>query len=82
MKVWLTKYALTTGIECRDDMKEKDGCVSNGMAYSTSRHYRFATGKDWYKTEKEAIDRAESMRKKKIDSHKKAISKLETITFC
>jgi hypothetical protein len=36
---------------------------------------------EWHKTKEEAIRKAEEMRLKKIESHKKSIAKLEKMKF-
>lgn len=77
MKVWITKYALTTGIyEIEAEITE------NGSAYDM--HASLPTfyckeGKDWHRTKEDAIQRAEAMRQKKIASLKKQIEKLEKV---
>jgi len=77
---WVTKYALTDGIEivsaehCSDI---NDGMISYGNGYSAQT----AHGKDWHITREAAIARAEEMRKAKIASLKRSICKLESMTF-
>ena len=78
--VWVTKYALTTGIEKHessttfsDDMirvRPEEGGID-----------QFFHGNDWYKTEKAAKERAEEMRLKKIVSLKKQLKKFESMSF-
>ena len=85
MKVWITKYALTRGIEeiTSDDVSrmliEKNGdlvmCGKSGMF-----PVRYST--DNYSLDKEsAIKKAEEMRQKKIASLKNQIKKLEEMRF-
>lgn len=75
MKVWITKYALTAGIiEAEGDIAAP-GMISYHDATGPAR--QFAHGKDWHTTERDAFNRAEEMRQKKIASLKKQIKKLE-----
>lgn len=80
MKVWITKYALTQGIikseaeDCGDRMIR----VKNENGYF---EYYHGEGKEWHKTEESAIEKAEQMRQKKIESLKKQIQKLEKMKF-
>ena len=80
MKVWVTKYALTVGIQEYDDAQQTSPnmvCVScNGF-----HEYFHGEGKEWHVTRESAIRRAEEMRKKKIISLRKSISGLESLTF-
>jgi hypothetical protein len=80
MKVWITKYALTQGIyeiEARTcyvgggEMIEQIGC-------ERSTYYH---GKEWQETKELAIEQAEFMRQKKIESLKKQVKKLEELKF-
>ena len=79
MKVWITKYALTDGI-----------IEANGEPYglewvsaSWDNGYRcndFERG-EWFDTKERAIQKAEEMCQKKIESLKKQIKKLEEMRF-
>ena len=74
---FVTKYALTQGI------MEVEGEVchdvnSNMFAYGKYGH---AHGNDWYRNREDAIKKADEMKKKKIVSLQKSISKLESMTF-
>lgn len=85
MKVWITKYALTDGIEEIDSasvaiMEVEDTgyltiCRNAGNLPKTYN-------KKYYSLDKEsAIHKAEEMRQKKIASLKKQIEKLEQMKF-
>ena len=84
MKVWITKYALTKGIieaeaeVCID--ADKTGnmieCRSAGREYCIH-----GEGRNWHKSKEGAVKKAEAMRKKKIETLKKEIEKLENLTF-
>lgn len=80
MKVWITKYALTSGIieteaeECGDDMVR----VHNNTFCDSYYHKE---GREWHRTKESAVAKAEEMRKKKIASLQKQIKKLENTNF-
>lgn len=78
MRVYLTKYALSKGIqECEGDI-DLDRFVPDGFAKVTySWHYK----PDWHISKESAIVRAEQMRLLKIKSLKKQLNKLETLKF-
>ena len=85
MKVWITKYALTRGIEeiTSDDVSrifiEKNGDL---VMYGKSGMFPVRYGTDNYSLDKQsAIKKAEEMRKKKIAGLKKQIEKLERMRF-
>lgn len=84
MKVWITKYALTQGIEEVDltqvaSFKIEHGYLSFYRKNSQLPEVYFKN--DWCDTKEQAINKAEEMRKKKIESLKKQIAKLENIKF-
>lgn len=74
MRVYITKYALTRGIQ--DDTFEEHGektkYVFNGVRLLFS-------GRDYFYTEEEALAHAEIMREKKIKSLQKQIDKLNKL---
>ena len=78
IKAWVTKYALTNGI-----------LVRNGTHLTTEDETEyFYEGPlfarwniDAFATEEKAIDRANDMRLRKIESLKKQIRKLEALKF-
>ncbi len=77
---WVTKYALTTGIE----KHESSTTFSDGMIRVRPEEGgldQFFHGKDWHKTEKAANERAEEMRLKKILSLKKQLKRYESMSF-
>lgn len=80
MKVWITKYALTKGIiESEAKLTSKDSVSVMEFDPNLPMHW-FYKG-DWHRTKEEAVKRAEEMRKKKIESLKKQIKKLEEMRF-
>ncbi len=76
MKIWNTKYALTAGITVHGAVYVGDGMVDVGHGL-----YLHGEGKEWHCTRTAAIARAQGMRKAKIVSLKKAITKMEKLTF-
>lgn len=78
MKAWITKYALTTGIQ------EVDGEIFGRKAIRypcPPRGVSYAHGTDWHWTHEDALARAELMRDRKILSMKKRIAELERMEF-
>ena len=79
MKVFVTKYALTIGIEELDvEITSVPTMVATKGPFPRNFHDE---GRDWHHTKEEAKTRAEEMRKKKIESLKKSIIKLEAMRF-
>lgn len=84
MKIWNTKYALTTGItthEVNGTCGTNDSMVEVPKTVKRYAFYLHGEGKDWHRTEESAIARAEMLRAKKIDSLKMQIKKLEKLKF-
>ena len=75
MKYFITKYALSVGIEEIECQDTTDPRVKRGDKWNY-----FHNG-DWHDTREVAIKRAEEMRCKKIASLKKSIAKLEKLKF-
>lgn len=79
MKVWITRYALTDGII----EAEGEPYGLEWVSASWDGGYRcgdFEQG-EWFDTKERAIQKAEEMRQKKIESLKKQIKKLEEMRF-
>jgi len=77
MKVFITKYALTRGIQKR----EVNTCPVNGVVQDASTRGIFYCGDTWHLTWEDAYSKAEDMRQKKILSLQKQISKLGKLKF-
>ncbi len=84
MKVWITKYALSEGIIACErsprDHSESDGyavVIWPGGLNGTNVFGR----NDWYKSERDALARAEQMRTAKIASLEKQIARLRGLKF-
>lgn len=78
MKVYITKYALSTGIIETDDAEICSNISGDMISYKNYGYYR---GNDWHKKKEDAVLRAEVMRIKKIESLKKQIEKLDKMKF-
>ncbi len=79
MTVWITKYALTTGIYKIDAKEIKDShrmIQQSGTNYPTYYHKP-----DWHESNAEALAHAEKMRQKKIESLDKQIGKIKAMRF-
>ena len=76
--VYVTKWALTAGIQTKQASVEERGATvrewKHGWIFTLYR-------KDWHRTPEAAIARAEEMRLKKIASLKKSLAKMEALTF-
>jgi hypothetical protein len=80
MRVWITKYALTTGVfEVADaELFANDSAVT---WKSKEGYSQYAHGKDWHRTREDAFTRAEEMRVKKIAALEASIKRLRALTF-
>ena len=80
---WITKYALTSGIQkVSGTVRQTNSKMLMYQAKTSSgMHYSHAWGNEWHRTPESALARAEEMRKNKITSLKKSIAKLEAMTF-
>lgn len=80
MKVFITKYALTSGIkEIEAEETTIPGMIKDTGQRFTSMYH--TEGKDWHRTIESAVKRAEDMRDRKIASLKKQLGKLENMEF-
>ena len=79
-KVYVTKYALTKGIQIFENVRQ---CVSVSvdMIATADKHSQCFHKGDWYTNPNAAIKKAEEICSKKIESLKKQISKLEKMEF-
>lgn len=78
MKVYITKYALSSGIFDIDAEIGESGMVSENSEYHRCFH---GEGKEWHKTLENAKKYAEDMRLKKVASLKKQLAKYEKMRF-
>lgn len=76
MKAYITKYALSSGVDLKEGELYKSYFKLSGKTYSP------LVGKnDFYQNPQDAILRCEEMRTAKIKSLKKQIAKLEALDF-
>jgi len=75
--VWITKYALTTGI-FEKEVEIKDDIVS--VIENVGELY-LGEGKVWHRTKESAVKHAEEMRLKKIVNMEKQLQKLKDMKF-
>lgn len=81
MKAWVSKYALTKGI-FEIEAKEHTPVDKNTIIDINNCSERFCgEGREWHKTKKEALERAESLKQMKINNLKRQIEKLGKIKF-
>ncbi|MGL4576996.1 MAG: hypothetical protein ACRCV9_19565 [Burkholderiaceae bacterium] len=76
MMIWNSKYALTEGLIEQEGEKVSDGMVRVGPL-----RYLHGEGKQWHRTRESAAARAEVMRKAKIASLRKHLSRMEALRF-
>jgi hypothetical protein len=77
---YVTKYALTAGIE----EVEVEDCFDIDQNMVKAVHGRFLTSffeGDWHRSREEAVARAEQMRKKKISALRSSLAKFEGMQF-
>lgn len=81
MKVWITKNALTQGIT-EKDVPESDLSIKDGELRFYEHGYlqSYSLG-EWSDSRITAIENAEKMRIKKIESLQKQIEKLKKLRF-
>ncbi len=78
--VWITKYALTSGIE-KAQAKETSTPSMIEKCNGGLQPYFHGEGRDWHRTRESAIARAKAMRAAKIKTLTASIRKLEKMTF-
>jgi hypothetical protein len=75
VKVWITKYALTSGVFTREVEEPNDG--SPAMIHDDSSGYMACYyGHDWHRTRRDAIERVSKMREAKIASLTRSLRKI------
>lgn len=81
IKAWVTKYALTTGIDLVDAEHSPECSMIRYGDLGYTWCHAHGEGKEWHRTPESALARAEEMRAAKIASLRKSIAKLEKMTF-
>lgn len=79
VKLFITKYALTTGIE-EIECEEGGGGVVKTVGKSWSGYFH-GEGREWHRTREAAVTRAKEMQTKKVAALKKQLAKLESKVF-
>jgi hypothetical protein len=82
VKAWMTKYALTAGIqeiEC-ELCVSVPGMISRRSNICTTEYFH-GEGREWHTSRQSAEDRAEIMRLNRISSLEKQIRKLKALNF-
>ncbi|MDC2233564.1 hypothetical protein [Bacteroides thetaiotaomicron] len=80
-KVFITRYALTSGIKEVETEIHKSNFKDSPNYVRDSAYSFYYIGKDAFLDKSEALNKAEDMRKKKIASLRKQIEKLEKMEF-
>lgn len=78
MKMYITKYALTKGIQIGEGTPRGDTSARVASPKWGSLYY---FGDEWHTTAKAAKLQAETMRDRKIVALRKQLAKLENMTF-
>lgn len=78
MKIFTTRDVLTTGI-----VEYEDATISNDLAIigNLSNPTDYFVKNDWFYTRKEAVERAEKVRKTMIKYMEKTLLNLQTLKF-
>lgn len=75
MKIFVTDYALSAGIELIDAEDCGDGIMMKGYKYFHNE------GQDWHRTFESALKRANSMKIGRIRSLEKSLQKIRELEF-
>jgi len=81
MKVFITKYALTTGIYEAEARRVEGHADMLEIPAAPGAMSQYIHGLDWHITHESALMKAEAMRRKKIASLRKQLSELEEMKF-
>jgi hypothetical protein len=79
MKIYVTKYALTSGIQIYDANLIQDTKICVVEVNSSSSMYFHDN--EWHEDKESAVKQAEIMKDKKIKSLKKSLEKIEKLKF-
>lgn len=81
MKVWITKYALTGGIEELDVDTFLDSPLMVREKKDSFARYFHGEGREWHRTRESALARCEVMRKAKLKAIDKQRKRIESLRF-
>jgi hypothetical protein len=79
MKVWITQYALTTGIQ--EFEAEITATCPTMIEVPAQKYAPYYHKPYWHTSREEAVTHAEELRKKKLASLRRTIAKLESLNF-
>lgn len=82
MKIYVTKYALTKGIYAAEaDVDDRGFAVIEGADDFHPDTYLHGEGREWCRTEADAISVAEKMRSHAIELMEQKLAKLKSLGF-
>ncbi len=81
IEVWVTKYALTSGIQHHTNAEHCVGTSTRMIKVPGPYGGACFHGDDWHRTRADAAAHAEKMRDRKIAALEKQIKKLRAMTF-
>lgn len=82
MKVWITKFALSSGIFTAEvEDTSTPSMVRMPSDGKWAPQYFHGEGREWHRSHAAAIVRAEEMRRKRIAGLQKSLRKLEALDF-
>ena len=80
MKVWITKYALSTGIytlEVEEPDSKSPGMIFHRFLLHDS--YYHGEGRDWHRSQDAAVNKAKAMAAAKVKSLKKSLLQMQAL---
>jgi hypothetical protein len=79
-KVWITKYALTSGVIVAVNVSHCLSISPDGKMIAETSGWRLCYHRpDWHRTEADAIEQVELMMRSKISSLTKSLAKIKAI---
>lgn len=81
MKVWITKYALSSGIFTAEADLKGVGMISLKRSGDHYNEYFHGEGREWHRTKESASSRLSVLKEKKIASLKAQIKKIEKLEY-
>lgn len=82
MEIYVTKYALTSGIlKLEAEVDDSVATVRGNRNKGTYDQWFHGEGKDWHRTWESALARAEEMRIRKLQSLDKKMKKIGALEF-
>ena len=81
MKIYITKYALSSGIIVREGELTGIGTMVSVRHTEVGGFTQYFHRPDWHMTKVAALKKAEKMREKKLQSLEKQIEKIKDLNF-